>query len=105
MGESGENTDEWITKFKNTLDKNNVSWGFWPYKKMDASSCLVTFERPEGYDTIIEFANGPRTSFADIRSSYPDRKIVEQALEKFLELCRFENCRVNEGYLNALSVK
>ena len=33
MGESGENTDEWITQFVDLLNKNDIGWTFWPYKK------------------------------------------------------------------------
>jgi beta-glucosidase len=106
MGESGENTNEWITEFRKTLDDNNISWGFWPYKKMDAASCLVTFNRPDGYDEVIKFADSSRSSFADIRKNYPaDISVIEKALNDFLEMCRFENCRINEGYLKALDTR
>jgi endoglucanase len=46
MGESGENTDEWIGKFRKLLDDNEISWTFWPYKKMEAKSAPVTFAPP-----------------------------------------------------------
>ncbi|HAF21421.1 MAG TPA: glycosyl hydrolase family 5, partial [Blastocatellia bacterium] len=32
MGESGENTDEWIGSFRTLLELNNIGWCFWPYK-------------------------------------------------------------------------
>src|SRR5438105_12879051 len=35
MGESAENTDEWIAQFVKALEKNNIGWAFWPYKKME----------------------------------------------------------------------
>ena len=38
MGESGENTDEWIAQFAKSLEKNQIGWAFWPYKKMEKSS-------------------------------------------------------------------
>jgi aryl-phospho-beta-D-glucosidase BglC (GH1 family) len=31
MGESGENTDDWISQFVKTLEANNIGWAFWPY--------------------------------------------------------------------------
>ena len=34
-GETGENTDQWVGEFKNTLEKNQIGWHYWPYKKMD----------------------------------------------------------------------
>lgn len=33
MGETGENTDEWVEKFRITLEENNMGWTYWPYKK------------------------------------------------------------------------
>ena len=38
MGESGENNDDWIAQFVKTLEKNNIGWAFWPYKKMEKSA-------------------------------------------------------------------
>ena len=102
MGESGENSDQWIGSFRRLQEKNNIGWCFWPYKKMDASSCLVTFSRPQNWDLIVKYANGPRTSFATIRSRRPAADLVLKALEEFAELSSFKNCRVNVGYLNAL---
>jgi len=53
MGESGENTDEWITAFRRLLEQNNIGWCFWPYKKMDATSCVVSISRPAEWDAIV----------------------------------------------------
>ena len=36
-GESGENTDEWVKQFVETLEANDIGWCFWPYKKMEKS--------------------------------------------------------------------
>ena len=105
MSESGENKDEWIKSFRSLLEKNNISWCFWPYKKMEAPSCLVTFKRPEFYDVIINYAEKPRTSFEELRKGRPNQEEVRKALEGFLENCRFENCTENEGYLKALGLK
>jgi len=102
MGESGENTDAWIRGFRHTLERNRVSWTFWPYKKMASGSCVVQFAQPENYDLIIQFANGARTSFEEIRQSRPDVGKVQAALEAFLNNARFDNCTPNQGYIDAL---
>lgn len=105
MSESGENKDEWITSFRSLLEKNNISWAFWPYKKMDAPSCMVTFKRPEFYDLVIQFADKPRASYEELRKDRPAASEVLKALNGFLENCRFENCTPNNGYLKALGLK
>src|SRR4029079_13439553 len=53
MGESGENTDEWITTFRTMLDEHEVGWCFWPYKKLDNPRCVATIARPNGWDAIV----------------------------------------------------
>jgi endoglucanase len=105
MGESGENTDEWITSFRTLLDANNIGWCFWPYKRMDATSCVVSINPPAEWDAIIGFAEGPRTTFEEVRKNRPAKEKVQKALSDYLERIKFANCRVNRGYLNALGLK
>jgi endoglucanase len=104
-GETGENKDEWVAAFKNTLEQNNIGWHFWPYKKMDNVSGFVTFDVPAGYDKIIEYTEKPRASFEEIRKAAPqDREQVKKALYDFINNSRFENCRPNKGYIAALGL-
>ncbi len=105
MGESGENTDEWIDSFRKLLETNDIGWCFWPYKKLDATSCIVSIKRPEDWDAIIAFADGPRTTFEEVRKHRPPKEKVEKALSDYLEQIKFSNCRVNQGYLNALGLR
>ena len=105
MGESGENTDEWIDSFRKLLETNDIGWCFWPYKKLDATSCIVSIKRPEDWDAIIAFADGPRTTFEEVRKHRPPKEKVDKALSDYLEQIRFSNCRVNQGYLKALGLR
>jgi endoglucanase len=105
-GETGENTDQWVGDFKNTLEKNNIGWHYWPYKKMDNTKGIITFDVPAGYDKIIEYTEKPRADFAAIRKAAPaDREQIKQALYGFLKNSSFENCRPNKGYIEALGLK
>ncbi len=104
MGESGENTDEWIDAWRRLQERNNIGWCFWPYKKMDASRNLVTFPRPDGWDVIVKYANSTRSSYADIRDARPDTAVVREALRQFLQRCRFSSCRLNPGYARSLGL-
>jgi aryl-phospho-beta-D-glucosidase BglC (GH1 family) len=105
MGESGENTDEWINSFRTLLETNNIGWCFWPYKKLDATSCPVSIALPSDWDAIVDFAEGPRLTFEDVRKHRPAKEKVQKALGDYLERIKFDNCRVNQGYLEALGVK
>ncbi len=104
MGESGENKDEWISGWRSLLERNSIGWCFWPYKKLDAKTCLMTFDRPEGFEEIIRFANAPRGTYEEIRKARPSIEWARKALDGFLENCRFSRCRLNEGYMRALGV-
>ena len=103
LGESGENTDEWIEKFRKLLDANNIGWHFWPYKKMASPSNIVSIAMPMYFDSVITYAETPRIKFEDIRKASPKNKDqIKQALDGFLNNCRFTLCRPNTGYINAL---
>lgn len=105
MGESGENTDEWITTFTRTLEEEEISWTYWPYKKMDATSCVRTFDRPPFWDEIVAYQELFGASFEEKRKARPPQEHIKAALEWLLENSRFENTRANEGYIRALGLE
>lgn len=105
-GETGENTDEWVEGFRHTLEKNNIGWHYWPYKKMDNTKGIVTFARPENYNAVITYADSTKQNFEAIRNLRPkDITAVKKALQDFLINSRFENCIPNNGYIKALGLK
>ena len=107
MGESGENTDEWIAQFVSTLEKNNIGWAFWPYKKMEKPSAVVSIIPPADLHEIVEFAKLPRgTAQVEERLKVrPEQETINRAFAAFLESVRLQNCRVNQGYIKALGLK
>lgn len=105
MGESGENTDEWIDSFRKLLEAHNIGWCFWPYKKLDATSCIASISPPADWAAIIAFADGPRVTFEDVRKHRPPKEKVQKALNDYLERIKFTNCRINRGYLKALGLR
>jgi hypothetical protein len=107
MGESGENNDDWIAQFVKTLEKNNIGWAFWPYKKMEKSSAVVSILPPADWAKIVEFAKLPRgTGQVEERlKARPDQETIVRAFDQFLENMRLQKCIVNAGYLKALGLK
>jgi endoglucanase len=107
MGESGENTDEWIAKFVQTLEKDNVGWAFWPYKKMEKSSAVVSINPPSDWKKIVEFAKLPRgtAKVEDRLKARPDQETITRTFAALLENISLQKCRVNQGYLKALGMK
>ncbi len=105
-GETGENDDDWVKAFRNTLEENNIGWHYWPYKKIDNSKGIVTFAVPQYYDSVIAYAGKPKKNFEDIRMQRPkEQEMITKALDGFLENCRFKNCTQNNGYITALGFK
>lgn len=105
-GETGENNDNWVMKFRQTLEENNIGWHYWPYKKMDNTSGFVTFKVPQYYDSIIAYADTSKKNFADIRALRPkNTEQLQKALDGFLENCQFKNCIINTKYITALGLK
>lgn len=104
MGESGENTDEWITSYRTLLEQHNIGWYFWPYKKLDATSCVASINPPADWAAIVAFANSPRTTFEEVRKNRPPKDQAQKALSDYLERIKFANCRINTGYLKALGL-
>jgi endoglucanase len=105
MGESGENSDEWIASFRTLLERNGVGWCFWTYKRLDATACVASVKKPADWDAVIGFADHPRTTFADIRTNRPAKETVQRALSDYLEEVKFRNCKINRGYLTALGLR
>jgi endoglucanase len=107
MGESGENTDEWITQFVALLNRNDIGWTFWPYKKMVKSSAIATIQQPTGWDKIVAFAKLRRgTGQVEERLKVrPDQETINRAFGSFLEDVQIQHCQINAGYLQALGMK
>ena len=110
MGESGENTDDWVKAFRMLLDSNGIHWTFWPYKKMENTRGPMNFDKPDGYDNFIKYAEGDRSSFANIRALKDSidgikPEVITGILNQFVENSKFENCYPNRGYCDALGLK
>lgn len=102
IGETGENTDEWVRDFRVLLDNNEVNWCYWPYKKMDNTKGVMNFEQPEGYHLISEYAKSDRSSYKNMRENRPNIPEVQKALNEYLENSLYKNNFVNKGYTKAL---
>ena len=106
LGESGENTDAWIQQFVRTLEGNNIGWCFWPYKKVEKSSCVVSIVKPVHWDEIVALGRtASGTGNAEKRIAVrPSAEVIRAAFDDLLTKVRVEQCRVNAGYLQALGL-
>jgi hypothetical protein len=104
LGESGENTDEWMKQFTSLLDANKINWAYWPYKKMDDTRGVMNFKIPQDYPLISGYAKSDRSSYEKMRRNMPDRVKVQKALNELLENSLFKNNFPNKGYIEGLGL-
>jgi len=107
LGESGENKDEWVEAFRKTLEENHVGWAFWTYKRMDATSAVVTFDRPAHWDQMVAFAKLPGgTGNAEKRiAARPAQQDIDAAFADLLKKVQFASEHLNPGYVQALGME
>lgn len=104
MGETGENTDQWVASFRKLLENNNIGWHFWPYKKLENKSGILRISTPKKWNLIVDFTKKDRGGFDKIREVRPNQEDVQEALNEFITNMKFENCIVNENYVKALGM-
>jgi aryl-phospho-beta-D-glucosidase BglC (GH1 family) len=107
LGESGENTDDWVRSFRELLEQNRIGWCFWPYKKMEKSSAIVAFQKPEHWDEIVAYSKKRRgAGNAEKQLALrPSPEKAAAALHQLLDNVQLAKCRVNTGYIEALGLK
>ena len=104
LGESGENTDEWIAAFRTTLEKNNIGWAFWQYKKLHSTSTIETVTPPADWPAIIAFTKLPDGVglTQDRLKERPPQAVIDRAFADLLTNIQFAHCTLNLGYVRAL---
>jgi hypothetical protein len=105
LGESGENTDQWIASFRQLLELHDIGWTFWTYKRMATSRSPRTFDEPPYWDELIAYQRTPSEASSPAAKARPPLAHVLVALEGILHNARFENTRENAGYVAALGLK
>lgn len=106
VGETGENNDQWIMAFRKLLEKNNIGWHFWPYKKMESTSCLVSFPKPSTWDSLVAYTKTPRSSIEEIRKARPkEMNAIKKALYGFLENMQQKNYEFNRAYILGIGLR
>lgn len=103
MGEIGHNTHEWQSAYVDILQKNNIGYTFWPYKKLYDSD-FVGIVSPKNWDLIMKFAESDRSTYEAIRRNRPSQQISQKAMMDFLEACKFKNCVVQSDYIKSVGL-
>ena len=107
LGESGENTDDWIRSFTAVLEKDRIGWAYWPYKKMEKASAVVSIAKPAHWDEIVAYAKVRRGTGNTEKqlAQRPSPEVAAAALDELLQNVLLAKCRVNAGYIAAMGLK
>lgn len=68
---NGENTDQWVAAWTRLMERNNIGWTYWPYKKMGSASSVMNIAMPENWDKIVGYTESLRSSYDEIRKAAP----------------------------------
>ncbi len=93
MGESGENTLDWFVASFQMLEDYNISWCFWPWKKMQALNSPCSVGMPGNWDKFIACCKG------EFELKAPE---AESILNEYLENILFENCDYQSRVVQAM---
>ena len=105
LGESGENTDEWIGDFRRSLEANDIGWAFWTYKRMDTRASMRSFDKPPYWDELVAYQQISSDLFAKSKKARPSVEHARAALAGLLRNARFGNTSVNVKYVEALGMR
>ncbi|MFH0733524.1 MAG: cellulase family glycosylhydrolase [bacterium] len=94
LGESGENSNQWFTDCIKLMETNNIGWAWWTIKKVEGNNSLMYVNKPAEYDYLLRYWNGTATK--------PSVDYTVNALNKFAESLKIENCKMNDGVIDAM---
>lgn len=94
MGEGGENSIEWIQACFRLYDDHQISWNFWPWKKMATISSPCSIDEPDGWQQIADFGAG--------RGPAPSREVAQGLLDRLLHNMILDNCTWRAEVVNAM---
>ncbi|MHA7986079.1 glycoside hydrolase family 5 protein [Rathayibacter sp. CAU 1779] len=84
MGESGENSVEWMQTAFQLFEDESIGWNLWPWKKIDTPTSPRSVPAPDGWADIVA-----GTTDAAAR---PDAESAWRILTDLLGAMRLQNC-------------
>jgi beta-glucanase (GH16 family)/aryl-phospho-beta-D-glucosidase BglC (GH1 family) len=94
LGETGENSNFWFTKFRELMESNNIGWSFWPLKKIGSLNSPFSVKLTAGYQTILNYGNGTAMK--------PNSDSAFVALMDLTEKLKTQNLDYNKDVTDAL---
>ena len=94
MGESGENSNTWYTRFISLLEKNDVGWAWWTIKKVGDIDSPFSVKLNPGYQKILDYWKG--------EGDKPTEDEAYAAMMKLADNLLIENCLYRKDIPDAM---
>ena len=94
MGEGGENTLAWLQTAFQLYEDHDISWNFWPWKKIDTRSSPCSIDPPDGWSDIVAYAAG--------KASRPDPEDAWRTLRDLLDAMELSRCTYRPEVISAV---
>ncbi|MDR1681949.1 MAG: cellulase family glycosylhydrolase [Candidatus Symbiothrix sp.] len=93
LSESGENSNAWFSDAIRLVEKHNIGWCWWTYKRMGVT-CPMEVKIPGDYEKLLEYWRG--------KGVKPLREQALQIMNQVLENYKFANTVFHKDYIDAL---
>lgn len=93
MGEGGENGLGWLQTAFQLYDDCDISWNFWPWKKIDTYSSPCSVAPPAGWNELLAYTHG---------GLRPTREAALETLVALVEAMQFDKCIYRPEVIAAL---
>jgi len=94
LGETGENSNQWMKETIQLMEINKIGWATWPLKKIDDIAGPMSVNLTPQYQVLLNYWNGQGTK--------PTETYAYAALKLQFEMFSYENCRIQKDYVDAL---
>lgn len=94
LGETGENSNQWLTDMAELMKTHNIGWAVWPHKKIKSVAGPLQAILSPLYQTLLNYWGGS--------GSRPSESYAYNALMTQVNNLKIENCTYNKDYVHAL---
>lgn len=93
VGETGERNNGIYFATSQYLEKHNMGWSFWPWKKMHTENTPYSMKSPTGWAAVTAYSRGGELNA---------KTNAEGIFKELLENIRLENCTYYPDVVNAM---